>query len=163
VPEIRDAVRAVNPNLALANVGTLADLVDRSMARTSFTMAMLLIASSVALALGLVGIYGTVSYVVSQRSREFGVRIAVGADGRDVRRMVLRHALVLAGLGVGLGVVAARGLAGPMASLLYGVDATDPLTYGVVAAALTAVALLASYLPAWRASRTDPVVALRSE
>jgi ABC-type antimicrobial peptide transport system permease subunit len=133
------------------------------MARTSFTMIMLLIASAVALALGLVGVYGVVSYVVSQRTREIGVRLAVGAAGRDVRDMVLRYALTHAGLGIGVGLIASWALTGLMSSLLYGVEPTDPITFISVAIMLTAVALLASYLPARRAARTDPMVALRSE
>ena len=162
-PQIREAVRAVSPNLAIARLGTLVDFVRRSMARTSFTMIMLLIASAVALALGLVGVYGVVSYVVSQRTREIGIRLAVGAAGRDVRDMVLRYALTHAGLGIGVGLIASWALTGLMSSLLYGVEPTDPITFISVAIMLTAVALLASYLPARRAARTDPMVALRSE
>ena len=133
------------------------------MARTSFTLVMLAIAAAVALALGVVGIYGVISYVVSQRTREIGVRMALGADRRDVRRMVLRQGVILAGIGVVIGLVAAVGLTRFMSSLLYGVEATDPVTFAAVAALLTAVALVASYLPAVRASRTDPLVALRCE
>ena len=124
---------------------------------------MLAIAAAVALALGVVGIYGVISYVVSQRTREIGVRMALGADRRDVRRMVLRQGVILAGIEVVIGLVAAVGLTRFMSSLLYGVEATDPVTFAAVAALLTAVALVASYLPAVRASRTDPLVALRCE
>ena len=98
-----------------------------------------------------------------KRTREIGVRMALGADRRDVRRMVLRQGMILAGIGVVVGLVAAVGLTRLMSSLLFGVDATDPVTFGAVAALLTAVALVASYLPALRASRTDPVEALRFE
>ncbi len=133
------------------------------MAQTSFAMVMLAIAAAVALALGLVGIYGVISYVVSQRTREIGVRMALGADRRDVSRMVLRQGMILAGIGVAIGLLAAVGLTRLMSSLLYGVEATDPVTFGVVAGLLTAVALVASYLPALRASRTDPLEALRFE
>ncbi len=133
------------------------------MARTSFTLVMLGIAAAVALALGIVGIYGVISYVVSQRTREIGVRMALGADRRDVSRMVLRQAMILAAVGVVIGLVAAAGLTRLMSSLLFGVEPTDPVTFGVVAALLIAVALVASYLPALRASRTDPLEALRFE
>ena len=126
-------------------------------------MVMLMIASAVALVLGVVGIYGVISYIVSQRTREIGVRMALGAGRRDVSRMVLRQGMILAGSGVAIGLIAAMGLTRLMSSLLYGVEATDPVTFGVVAAMLSAVALLASYLPALRASRTDPVEALRFE
>jgi predicted permease len=163
VPGVRAIVGAVNPNLPVADVRTLNDILDQSMARTSFTLVMLLIAAGVALALGVVGIYGVISYIVSQRTREIGVRMALGADRRDVRRMVLRQGMILAGIGVVIGLAAAVGLTRVMSALLYGVEATDPLTLGVVAALLVAVAFGASYLPALRASRTDPQVALRFE
>ena len=163
LPEVREAVRAVNPNLALAGVRTLDDFLAQPMARTSFTLVMLAIAAAVALALGLVGIYGVISYIVSQRTHEIGVRMALGADRRDVRRMVLRQGVILAGMGVMIGLVAAVGLTRFMSSLLYGVEATDPATFGAVAVMLTGMALVASYVPAVRASRTDPLVALRFE
>ncbi len=163
LPEVQAAVGGVNPNLPVANVRTLDQILAQSMARTSFTLVMLAIAAAVALALGLVGIYGVISYVVSQRTREIGVRMALGADRRDVSRMVLRQGLILAVVGVAVGLVAAVGLTRLMSSLLYGVEATDPVTFGVVAVMLTAVALVASYLPALRASRIDPLEALRFE
>ena len=163
LPDVRKAVWAVNPNLPLANVRTLDELLDRSLAQTSFTLVMLMIAAAVALALGVVGIYGVISYIVSQRTREIGVRMALGAAGPDVTRMVLRQGMMLAGSGVGIGLIAAMGLTRLMSSLLYGVEATDPVTFGTVALMLSAVALVASYLPALRASRTDPAEALRSE
>ena len=163
LPEVRAAVGAVNPNLPLANVRTLDAILAQSMARTSFTLVLLAIAAAVALALGVVGIYGVLSYIVSQRTREIGVRMALGADRGDVRRMVLRQGVILAGIGVVIGLVAAAGLTRLMSSLLYGVEATDPVTFGAVAAMLTAIAFVGSYFPAWRASRTDPLVALRFE
>ena len=163
LPGVRAAVGAVNPNLPLFEVHTLDQILAQSMARTSFISVMLAIAAAVALALGLVGIYGVISYVVSQRTREIGVRMALGADRRDVSRMVLRQGMILAGIGVAVGLIAAVGLTHLMSSLLYGVEATDPVTFGVVAAMLVAVALVASYLPALRASRTDPLEALRFE
>ena len=163
LPDVRQAVWAVNPNLPLANVQTLEELLDRSLAQTSLTLVMLLIAAAVALALGVVGIYGVISYIVSRRTREIGVRMALGAGGRDVTRMVLRQGMILAGSSVALGLVVALGLTRLMSSLLYGVEATDPMTFGTVAIMLSAVALFASYMPALRASRTDPSEALRSE
>jgi ABC-type antimicrobial peptide transport system permease subunit len=133
------------------------------MARTSFTLVMLGIAAAVASLLGTIGIYGVISYVVSQRTRELGVRIALGAGGRQVIRMVLRQGLVLAGVGALVGLGSAYGLTRLMTALLYGVSPTDPLTYGLVAAVLLGIALLASYLPARRAASVDPMEALRAE
>jgi len=161
--EVRDAIWAVNPNLPLANVRTLDELLSNSMARTSFSLIMLGIAAVVALILGAIGIYGVISYVVSQRTRELGVRLALGAEPGDVRRMVLRQGLVLAVTGVAVGLGAAMGLTRLMEALLYGVDPVDPLTFAAVALSLTLVALLASYVPALRASKVDPVVAIRFE
>ncbi len=161
--EVREAIWAVNPNLPLANVRTMEEDLSGSMARTSFSLIMLGIAAAVALILGAIGIYGVISYVVSQRTRELGVRLALGAEAGDVRRMVLRQGLVLAGVGVTVGLGAALGLTRLMEALLYGVDPIDPLTFGAVAISLTAVALLASYVPARRASKVDPVVAIRFE
>jgi ABC-type antimicrobial peptide transport system permease subunit len=161
--EVREAIWGVNRNLPLANVRTLAEVLSGSMARTSFSLIMLAIAAGVALILGSIGIYGVISYVVSQRTRELGVRLALGAEAGDVRRMVLKQGFLLAGAGVVIGLVAAVGLTRLMGALLYGVDPIDPLTFGTVAISLTGVALLASYVPARRASRVDPVVAIRFE
>jgi ABC-type antimicrobial peptide transport system permease subunit len=144
-------------------VRTLDEYVDRSMAQTSFTLIMLGIAAAVALFLGSVGIYGVISYVVSQRTREIGVRMALGAEQRDVSRMVLKQASLLAGGGVVIGLAGAMGLTRLMSSLLFGVSPMDPVTFGSVAVGLAAVALVASYVPARRAAKVDPVVALRFE
>ncbi|UCC82161.1 MAG: ABC transporter permease [Gemmatimonadota bacterium] len=161
--EVRQAVLSVHPTLPLANVQNLEDIYDRSMARTSFTMVMLAIAAAVALLIGAAGIYAVISYVVSQRTREIGVRIALGARQLDVTRMVLKHGLFLTGIGVVVGLTAAVGLTHLMSALLFGVEPVDPLTYGVVSIGLAAIALLASYLPSRRAARVDPVEALRIE
>jgi predicted permease len=161
--ELRQAVWSVNPNLPLANVRTLEEILEESMARTSFTLIMLGIASGVALLLGAVGIYGVISYVVSQRTQEIGVRIALGAKKADVIRLVLRHGLLLTGAGLLLGLGVSVGLTRLMAALLFGVSPADPATYGAVSASLAGIALLASYLPARRAASLDPTEALRWE
>ena len=129
----------------------------------SFTMVMLATAAGVALILGLVGIYGVISYVVSQRTREIGVRMALGASAPVVRGMVVRQGAALAGIGVVLGLIASAGLSRVMGSLLFGVSAKDPVTYVGVAGALALVAVLASWLPARRAAGVDPAIALRNE
>ena len=163
MPAIQRAVWSVNPNLPLASVRTLRDILDASMARAAFAMVMLSIAAGVALILGLVGIYGVISYLVSQRTREIGVRIAIGAQPGAVRRMVVGEAVAVTAAGVVIGLGAAVGLTRLMAGLLHGVGPVDPLTYGAVALVITSVALAASYLPARRAAGIDPAAALRSE
>jgi predicted permease len=161
--EVREAVWSVNANLPLANVQTLEEILEGSMARTSFTLIMLGIAAGVALLLGVVGIYGVISYAVSQRTREIGIRMAVGARQDDVSRLFVRHGLVLTAIGVGVGIAASVGLTRLMSALLFGVSPLDPVTYIAVAATLSSIAFLASYLPARRASSIDPVIALRWE
>jgi ABC-type antimicrobial peptide transport system permease subunit len=133
------------------------------MAATSFTMVMLTIAASVALALGVIGIYGVVRYIAAQRVREIGIRLALGAQTGDVRRLFLRHGLVLTAGGIALGIGAAIVATRVMSALLFGVGPMDLMTYVVASAGLAAVATLATYLPARRASAIDPVLALRSE
>ena len=161
--EIQQAVWGVNPNLPVASVQTLNEIRANSMAQTSFALVMLSIAAAVALLLGIVGIYGVISYIATQRTREIGIRIALGAARRDVSRLFLRHGFVLAAVGIALGMVAAAFVTRVMSTLLFGVGALDAMTYVAVAAGLGATALLASYLPALRAARVDPAVALRWE
>jgi predicted permease len=161
--EVQQAVWSVNPNLPLATVQTLEEIQAHSMAQTSFAMAILGIAASVALLLGIVGIYGAIAYIATERTREIGIRIALGAQTGDVRRLFLRQGFWLTATGIALGVLVALALSRVMSALLFGVGPADPLTYVVVSAALGAVALLATYLPARRASRVDPIVALRAD
>jgi predicted permease len=163
VRELQRAVWSVNPNLPVAAVQTLEEIESRSMAQTSFAMVMLGGAAAVALLLGVVGIYGVLAYVAAQRTREIGLRMALGAPAAAVRRQFLRHGLVLTGAGIAVGVVASLALTRVLAALLFGVGPMDPLTYAAMSAALAAVALLATWIPARRASRIDPVVALRAE
>jgi putative ABC transport system permease protein len=161
--ELEQAVWSVNPNLPLANVQTLDDIRSDSMAQTSFALTMLLIAAAVALLLGVVGLYGVIAYIAAQRTREIGIRMALGAQMGDIRKMFLRHGLWLTTTGIAVGVGVALVLSRVMRTLLFGVGATDPVTYAAVSGALAAVMLLAMYLPARRASRVDPIVALRAD
>ena len=163
VKDVERAVWSVNGSLPLASVKTLQALYEASMARTSFTMVMLGLTGGMALVLGVVGIYGVTSYGVSQRTREIGIRMALGAEGSALRRMVVGEGLRLAVLGALAGLAAALGLTRVMASLLYGVGAADPATFTSVAAMLLAAAVLASYVPARRVTRVDPLEALRAE
>ncbi|HEX6211620.1 MAG TPA: FtsX-like permease family protein, partial [Methylomirabilota bacterium] len=161
--ELQQAVWSVNGTLPIANARSLDEIRASSMAQTTFALTMLAIAAAVALLLGVVGIYGVVAYMAAQRTREIGVRMALGARPLDVQRLFIGHGLRLVGLGVVLGVAAAMGLTRLMSALLFGVGTTDPLTYAAVALLLGSVALAATYLPARRASRLDPLVALRTE
>jgi ABC-type antimicrobial peptide transport system permease subunit len=161
--DLQRAVWSVNPNLPLADVRTQQEIYDKSLARTSFTLVMLGIAGAMALLLGVIGIYGVISYSVSQRTREIGIRMALGARQDELTRMFVGHALRLAAVGVTCGLVAAAGLMRLMSSLLFDVKPFDPVTFAAVSLALIAAATIASYLPAMRASAVNPVEALRAE
>ncbi|MGH9350179.1 MAG: ABC transporter permease [Vicinamibacterales bacterium] len=160
---VSQAVWSVNPNLALASVQTLQEIYNRSMARTSFTLVMLALAGAMALLLGIAGIYGVISYSVSQRTREIGIRLALGAKHREVTRMFVAHGVRLAVVGIVCGLAAAFAATRLMVSLLFNVSPVDPVTYAGVAVSLLAATMVASYLPALRATSIDPVEALRSE
>jgi len=163
VEDLRETAWSANPNLAFANVQTLGDMYRRSTARTSLTLTLLLIAGTLALLLGLVGTYGVVSHAVAQRRREIGVRLALGAPRGALQRMFVGHALAMAGVGVGIGLGAATVLTRLIQSQLFGITALDLPTYVAGATILVAAALVASYLPARRASRVHPVEALKAE
>jgi predicted permease len=161
--ELERAVWSVEPNVPLANVQTLEEIQALSMAQTSFALVMLAIAASVALLIGTIGIYGVIAYAAAQRTREIGVRMALGAQIGDVRKMFLRHGLSLTAAGIALGIVVAIVLTRVMSALLFGVGPMDPMTYAVVSGVLAAIALVATYLPARRASRVHPIIALRAD
>jgi len=161
--ELRETVWSVDPNLPLYNVHTLGYYYTRSMARTSFTLIMLAVAASMALLLGVVGIYGVIAYSVSQRTREIGIRMALGAQQKIVTNMFVRNGMLLAGVGAAFGLVVAFLAVRLMSSLLFHVNPVDPLTYVAVTLGLLASAFLASYLPSRRAATVDPVEALRAE
>jgi predicted lysophospholipase L1 biosynthesis ABC-type transport system permease subunit len=161
--QVREAVWSVNSNLPVASVRTMQEVYGESLARTSFTLVMLAIAGGMALVLGIIGIYGVISYAVSQRKREIGIRLALGAQQGELRRMFVRYGLTLAGVGVVIGLGSAVVLMRLMKSLLFGISPLDPLTYASVPVVLVTAAVLASYLPARRASAVDPMDALRAE
>jgi predicted permease len=161
--EIREAIWSVSRDVPIALERTMQTLYAESLARTSFALVMLAIASSMALALGLVGIYGVLAYVAAERSREIGIRMALGAQQREVRKMFLKQGLALSAVGLAIGLVAALALTRLMSSLLFGVEPTDVVTYVAAAGVVLAAAALASYLPARRASAIDPVETLKAE
>jgi putative ABC transport system permease protein len=160
---VTDAVHAVDPDESVVNVVTMESIVDQSLGQQRLNMVLLATFAGLALLLGAIGIYGVQSYAVRQRVREIGIRIALGAQPSDVFLLVLRRGLNLVLLGICIGLAASFGLTRLMASQLYGVSATDPLTFAAVAIVLAFVALLACYIPARRAMRVEPMVALRHE
>jgi predicted permease len=160
---VRQAVASVSPNLPLAQVRTLDEVYEQSMARTSFTLVMLAIAGAMALLLGVSGLYGVIAYAVSRRRREIGIRLALGAQSREIQTLFVRRGLILGGIGLAIGVGAALGFTRLMESLLFGVTPLDPVTFTTMPIVLAAAAVLASYLPARRALAVDPVETMRSE
>jgi ABC-type antimicrobial peptide transport system permease subunit len=156
-------VKAVDGNLALSQVRTLQDLLDRSAAQAAFTMALLAIAAGVALILGVVGIYGVTSYIVAQRTSEIGVRLALGAAPRDVAAMIVRQGSSVAAAGTVAGLAGAAAVGRAMSSLLYGVSPHDPAVFAAVTVGVLCVAVAACWLPARRAARLNPLEALRAE
>jgi putative ABC transport system permease protein len=161
--EARQAIWSVDGSLPVFLVRTLKEVYDRSLARTSFTLVMLAISGVMALILSVIGIYGVIAYAVSQRTREIGIRMALGAEAGDLQRMFIHHGLLLAGVGGVLGIVCAAGVTRLLSSLLFGVTSLDGVTYVAVSATLIMAAALASYLPARRATTVDPVESLRAE
>jgi ABC-type antimicrobial peptide transport system permease subunit len=161
--DLRQAIWSLDPNLPLYSVHTVDYFYQHSMARTSFTLIMLGVAGSMALLLGVVGIYGVIAYSVSQRTREIGIRMALGAQQNILTNMFVRQGMQLTGVGVACGLVTAILVVRLMSSLLFHVTPMDPLTYALVCAVLIAAAFLASYLPSRRAATVDPVDALRAE
>ncbi len=163
VSAIRSRIADMDRDLPLSNMRTMDQILSESIQRPRFNMLLITIFAVVAMVLASVGIYGVISYSVSQRTHEIGVRIALGAQPRDIFKMVVGQGLKLAITGVGAGLVAAFALTRVMVSLLYGVQATDPLTFAAISAVLTSIVIMASYIPARRATKVDPMVSLRYE
>ena len=162
VDDVREAVWEISPNLPVRNVSTLPELMSQSVAQVSFTMTLLSVASGMALLLGLVGVYGVMAYAVSRQTRELGVRLALGASSADLRAMVLRNGIRVAGLGVLVGLGLAWAVTRLMAGLLFGVSVVDPVTFVVAAVGLTLAAAAACYIPATRAGGVDPIEVLKA-
>jgi putative ABC transport system permease protein len=160
---VRREIHAIDPNLPISNVRTMDEILAEETGDRELGMTLLTAFSSLALLLSALGIYGVLSYFVAQHTADIGMQVALGAQSADILGVVLKRGLLLAIAGVGIGWVAALGLTRLMQSLLFEVSATDPVTFAAVAALLIAVALLASYLPARRAMKVDPIVALRYE
>ncbi len=161
--ELRAAVQGASASIPIANLRTMQAVYDKSMSRTAFTLTLLAVSGGMALLLAVVGVYAVISYTVAQRTREIGIRIALGAQQRGVQLLFVRQGLVLAGIGAGTGVVAAMALARLLSSLLFEISPLDPLTYVLVVVGLLAAAALASYVPALRVARVNPAEALRAE
>jgi ABC-type antimicrobial peptide transport system permease subunit len=159
---IRTVLRPIDPNLPVREFVTFQDLVDRAVSPRRFLVLLLAGFAAFALILASLGIYAVISYSVSQRVQEIGIRMALGASARDVQGRILLRTLGLAGVGLALGMTGSRVLSTALGSLLFGVTSGDPLTFIAGGALLIAVAAVAGYIPAWRASRIDPMVALRS-
>jgi ABC-type antimicrobial peptide transport system permease subunit len=163
VKAVTNEVRALDADLPVYDVSTMEDRLSESFARRRFSMFLLGVFATCASLLAAIGIYGVVSFWVSQRTRELGIRAALGARQHDIMRLVVRQVVILVAIGLGVGVVVAFGLTRVMSSLLFGVGATDAVTFGLLAVVLGVVALIASYVPARRAARVPPIVALRQD
>ena len=163
VPEVRDAMRQVGPDVAIARVRTMEQVLSASMTNWRFRTILLALFGALAVFIAAIGIYGVISYSVAQRTHEIGVRMALGARRTDVLKLVIGHGFTLTLTGVAIGIIGALTLTRFLSNLLYGVKPSDPITFIAVSVILTAVALLASYIPARRATKVDPMVALRYE
>jgi len=163
VSSIRQVVQSQNSQNVISNMQTMNEVIAGSLAQRRFSMILLGSFAAVALLLATLGIYGVVSYLVGQRTHELGIRVALGAKRSDILRLVLSQGMKMTLLGVAIGLLAALGLTRLMTTMLFGVSATDPLTFGLIALLLTVVALVACYVPARRATKVDPLVALRYE
>jgi ABC-type antimicrobial peptide transport system permease subunit len=160
---LRASVESQNQQNVISSPQTMNEVIAGSLGQQRFSMILLGVFAAVALLLASLGIYGVISYLVGQRTHELGIRIALGAQRRDVFGLVLSQGMKMALAGVGLGLVVALGLTRVLTRMLYGVSATDPMTFAVITVLLITVALLACFVPAWRATRVDPLVALRDE
>jgi ABC-type antimicrobial peptide transport system permease subunit len=162
-PTLRKKLQSLDPTLPFVNVTTIDENIEQGLWAPRTGAALLSVFGVLALLLAAMGVYGIMSYTVSLRTREIGIRMAVGAQPSDVLHMILRRGLIVAGTGLVIGLALAFGLTRFFQNLLYGISATDPLTFGAIALVLAAIALLASWLPARKATKVNPLIALRSE
>jgi len=160
---IRHQIGTMDRDLPIYNIRTMEEVLSGTLAQPRLSLMLLSVFALIALIMAMIGVYGVMSFTVSQRTREIGIRMALGAQQRDVLKMVIEQGLWLVLLGIGIGVAGALGLTRVMKSLLFGVSATDPVTFAVIPLILAAVAILACYLPARRATKVDPMIALRIE
>jgi putative ABC transport system permease protein len=163
VAAVRNEVQAIDKDQPISNIHTMDELLARTVSQPRFNLLLLAIFAGVALSLAAVGIYGVMSYLVTQRMQEIGIRMALGAQARDVLRLIIGQGMRLALLGVSIGLASALALTRLLKALLFGVSTTDPLTFVVIGLALTLVALLACWIPAWRATKIDPIITLKCE
>jgi ABC-type antimicrobial peptide transport system permease subunit len=163
IGEVTKEIRALDPELPVYDVNTMEQRLYDSLARRRFSMFLLGVFAAIALTLASIGIYGVMAYSVNQRTHEIGIRMALGAQQRNILQLVFRQALTLIGLGIAIGITGAFALTRIMSGLLFGVSATDSFTFIMISLLLGCIAMLASYLPARRAAKVDPIVALRYE
>jgi putative ABC transport system permease protein len=160
---IENEVHKLDADLAVHNIRPMTDYVNDAMAQTRYSLILIGLLAAAAMTLAAIGLYGVISYMVTQRSQEIGIRVALGGQQRDILKLIMSHGLMLTSIGIVSGLIAAVFLTQLMSGILYGVSPDDPVTFAGIAVLLAIVAMLACYLPARRATRVDPMIALRYE
>jgi ABC-type antimicrobial peptide transport system permease subunit len=163
ISSVRDELRAIDPSLPVSDVKTMSDQIGSALSAMSLASTLVGVFGVVALLLASIGLYGVMAYAVARRTREIGIRMALGAQVGDVLRMIIRQGMILTVVGIGIGLAGAYALTRTVSSLLYGVSPTDPAVFAIIGVVLVGVALGACFIPARRASKVDPMIALRYE